>query len=167
MDLSPLWNGQPTTLDFYSGGINGTLVYSETESDPIISLGLPTLELSSGTWVWSQDGDLPGDTIDQKWKPALDAAITTPGGTVLPADDAIDLIDFGATSSAPVQFSSDAITAGGGIGSFEIIGEQVIVPEPSSITLLGSALLGLGLVCLRRRRATGRGHSRRRVDGGQ
>jgi hypothetical protein len=152
MDLSPLWNGQPTVLNFYSGGINGTLVYSETEAGPTIGLDLPAA-MSDGTWVWSQDGDLPGDTIDQKWKRSLDASITTPGGTVLPASDDIDLVDFGATSPSPVQFSSDAITAGGGIGSFEIIGEQLIVPEPAAITLLGSSMLGLGVVYLRRRRA--------------
>ena len=149
MDLSPMWNGQPTTLNFYSGGINGTLVYSETEPGPTVGLTLPTLALS-GTWVWSQDGDLPGDTIDQKWKPSLDASITTPGGTVLPAADAIDLIDFGATSPVPVQYSSDAITAGGGIGSFEIVGEQVVVPEPGTLVLVGAGAAAFGR---RRRRA--------------
>ena len=135
MDISPLWNGQPTVLNFYSGGIGGTLVYSETEAGPTIGLGLTAA--SGGTWVNSQDGDLPGDTLDTRWKPSLDASITTPGGIVFPAADAVDLVDFGATSIAPVQFSSDAIKAGGGINSFEIIGEQVIVPEPGTLALAG------------------------------
>ena len=128
MDVSPIWNGQPTTLNFYSGGINGTLVYSEAESGPTVDLTLPTLALS-GTWVWSQDGDLPGDTIDSRWKPGLDASITTPGGIVLPAADAIDLIDFGATSTAPVQRLSVAITAGEGIGSFETSASKSSCPN--------------------------------------
>ena len=102
MDLSPMWNGNPTMLNFYSGGIDGTLVYSETEAGPTINFNLPTQVLSD-TWTWSQDGDLPGDTIDQKWKPPQSGSITTPGGTVLPGSDAIDLIDFGATSAAPVS----------------------------------------------------------------
>ena len=152
MDLSPIWNGQPTTLNFYSGGINGTLVYSEIEAGPTIGLTLPTTVLS-GTWAWSQDGDLPGDTIDQKWKPGLDASITTPGGIVLPAADAIDLIDFGTTSTAPVQRSSVALTAGGGIGSFEIVGEQVIVPEPGTLALVvAGAVAGVSYHWRRRRR---------------
>ena len=149
LDLSPGWNGQPCTFNFYSGGPNGTLVYSETQSSPTtdanvyywynVAFGvtgyadvtppgnLDTSIQSSGWDWWSGPGT------------QLDVFIKTPGGTVLPDTDHIDFMDFLVPKTGATQYTSETWTAGGGIGSFEITGEQV-VPEPSTVTLLGPVL---------------------------
>ncbi len=163
LDLSPGWNGQPCTFNFYSGGPNGTLVYSETQSSPTtdanvyywynVAFGvtgyadvtppgnLDTSIQSSGWDWWSGPGT------------QLDVFIKTPGGTVLPDTDHIDFMDFLVPKTGATQYTSETWTAGGGIGSFEITGEQV-VPEPSTVTLLGAGAVALlGYTWRRRRRA--------------
>ncbi len=150
LDLSPVWNGQPTTLDYYSGGPGGTLVYSETESGPTTSFEIapPNPHPNPPPWpIYTYYNDwyiihgvpLQGATygID-----GFFGSIVPPLGTVL-ANDNIDFIDFSVPSTAAVQYSSTAITAGGGISSFEITGEAATTPEPSTLVLLGIGTLGL------------------------
>jgi hypothetical protein len=140
MDLSPVSAGEPSTLNFYSGGPNGTLVYSETEAGATATFDAPwgepgvapivtTALESSRSKGWSRQEGVFSWLLGIR-PVAFSApvgAITTPGGTLLPATDKIDFVDFEVlvqSASPPVlQYSSENITAGGGIGSFAITNE--------------------------------------------
>lgn len=149
-DFPGLAVGTPLTTDYYSGGADGALVYSETSAAPLL-----TFTMGNSPEVNS----IGADSVYGSWvSAAVDAlspsSISTANGTYLPASDGIDFVDILAPANAQPQYTSMNLMAGGGnISSFTITGEVVTVPEPATLTLLGSALLGLGVVYLRRRKA--------------
>ncbi|MGA2064178.1 MAG: PEP-CTERM sorting domain-containing protein [Thermoguttaceae bacterium] len=157
-DFTPVSNA-PLTIDYFSGGPNGTLVYSEQAP----GAGVATVScIPPGNTVVSIYGDNNGSWYQfWKWTGGVDGnlgAVTTAGGTVLPAGDNINFIDFLATPTASGAalgpYSSFNLTAGGGISSFTVSGETVATPEPSTLALLGVGAIGLlGLAWRRRRRA--------------
>jgi hypothetical protein len=173
-DFTPVTNS-PLTVNYYSGGPNGTLEYSE--QSPIAGLATLSIGWSSGASFpfpyphsayvdrgspWYDPRQWTAGTDD--WHRDFDTSFTTAGGTVLPASDNIDFVDFLATptaSSALGPYTSVNLTTGGPAGSFinsfTITGETVTTPEPSALTLLGIAGSGLlGFAWRRRRRAKGR-----------
>jgi hypothetical protein len=145
-------SGQLITIDYYSGGPDGTLVHTET-----------TGQTGFGITVRKAGGYEP-DTTQSDWNyynwpnvctQAYDSFssfgdVTTVGGTVLPETDDIDFIHMIAQTNLPMEpasldDSSITITGGGGLTSFAITGEALMVPEPASIVLAllaGFALAG-------------------------
>jgi hypothetical protein len=162
LSLSSVWNGQPCTFNFYSGGPNGTLVYSETQSDPSTDanvyywydLGAGITGYDDVTPPGNPDTSIQSDGWDWWSGPGmhLDLTIKTPGGTVLPSTDNIDFMDFLVPATAATQVYSTSWTAGGGITSFAITGEALTVPEPSALGLAAAAAAGLAGCWWRKRR---------------
>jgi hypothetical protein len=138
-DFSPISNGQPLTINYYTGGINGHVVLSEQFAGTS-----PTLHFSNTIITRMQGQDGGGvDTGGSGFQ------VTTPAGVLLPLSDGIDFVDIVPPSNVTPQPSNVELTAGGGITSFTITGEVLELPEPSAI-----ALAGLGAACwfIRRRR---------------
>ncbi len=148
LDLSPGWNGQPCTFNFYSGGPNGTLVYSETQSDPTTdanvyywsNLGLGITGYADVTPPGNPDTSLQSSGWDWWTGPGtqLDVTIMTPGGHMLPSSDNVDFMDF-LVPHRPGRRNTrrKPWTAGGGLTSFEITGEVLTTPEPSAAPAAG------------------------------
>jgi len=139
-NFSPVSNGQPVTINYYSGGPGGSLVYSEQHSGSsltIFGVEEPTTIYLDLTLVYASGG----------WDYNHPTTLVSAGGVTLPSSDGIDFVDISVPSNLTPQYSSDVLTAGGGIGSFTITGEAVTVPEPG---LLG--LTAVGVISLLRRR---------------
>ena len=133
-DFSAVSNGQPLTIDYYSGGINGTLVYSETASNPtigIVDAANPGDIVVSITTDWGPHWySGPTGGIDIGTISIGHPSVATADGKELPPTDNIDLIDFVAPSDASILNTGLDVQAGGGIGSFAITGEAAH-PFPS------------------------------------
>ncbi len=155
----------PLTIDYYSGGPNGTLVYSEQSANAgaaSLSMGgglagsiFPDTFYTDNTGSWWQVWKYTAGLDRQGPAGGFDQSITTAGGTVLPASDNINFIDFLATPIDPTAlgpYSSVDLTAGGGISSFTVTGEAVATPEPSTLALLAACAIGLLGYAWRRRR---------------
>jgi hypothetical protein len=142
-------SGQPITIDYYSGGPDGTLMYHETTTGPAFAMDyyLQIPDTISSDWDYSNWPDVATEAEDSY---STFGAITTVGGTMLPASDDIDFIGIAAPTNIQTEYSSISLTGGGGLGGFAITGEALVVPEPSSIFLGGIALTGLALACLLR-----------------
>ena len=149
----PPLSGQPVTINYYTGGPGGTLVYSENGGTG----GAAITVRKAGGYQDTSYTDLNYPNVDNPnvWTTGSDfssaVGVTTAGGTEL---EGIDFIDFGASNSlVPTQYSADEMTVGGGgINSLQITGEAVTVPEPSTITLLlASAACLLGFAWRRRK----------------
>ncbi len=153
-DVSQSWDGQPLTINYYGGGANGTVVYSETYNGATPSIAVPsrsgwfpTLYLDSHGSIFSKDFSISGG-----WDPSGGIGeIITAGGVDLPASDNIDLIDIVAPTSLQPSYSLVDVTAGGGdISSFTITGEAIVAPEPATLALVGLGAVGLLIFASRR-----------------
>ncbi len=146
--------GEPVTINYYSGGLDGTLVYTETTSGGMLGL---TVRKAGGNQQ-SVESDWNYYNWPNVATTAYDSAeffgqITTANGATLPASDDIDFIHFIAPTNLPMDnldYSSISLTGGGGLGGFAITGEALMVPEPASILLAISALAGCAFACRQR-----------------
>jgi hypothetical protein len=134
-NFAPVANGEPLTINYYTGGIGGTLVYTEQYNG-----ASPTLEFSSLLATRKAGHDAGSDN-------GGNAAVVTAAGITLPASDDIDYVDIVPMTAGTVSYSTIDLTAGGGITSFTLDGELVAVPEPAA-----AMLLGVGALAFRRRR---------------
>ncbi len=143
-DFSPSdTGGLPLTINYYSGGPNGTLIYSE----PFGGTN-PSFIASSWPDTWYVDAQLDPPVVSAgvDFKNGGGAAFSARGVQLSTTADFIDIL---APTSGAVRYSSMALTAGGGdISSFTINSEITSVPEPSTILL---ACGGAVLICLARR----------------
>ncbi len=151
-DFSNSSNGLPLTINYYSGGPSGVVVHTEQSNTPsCVDHFLRIPDTMYDDWNYSNWPDVATSGDDSN---SAFGQIVTPSGTILPASDNINFIDVLAPTNLPLQsldYSSIVLTAGGGASSFAITGEALAVPEPASMLLAASAMLGLALGWLRQR----------------
>lgn len=146
--------GGAITIDYYSGGLDGTLVYQETTNGNSFGITvrkaggdpLATTESDWNYYNWPNVCTTAYDTL------AYFLSVTTASGATLPESDDIDFIHFIAPTNLAMDSLGDSnidLTSGGGLSGFAITGEALAVPEPASILLALLALGGCAFACRR------------------
>ncbi|HEY0970414.1 MAG TPA: PEP-CTERM sorting domain-containing protein [Gemmatimonadales bacterium] len=133
---SPVLSGDPT----FNGPIS--ILFSQ----PVAGVGLSGgfFDAIGGTTIaaFGSDGTFLGSITNSQ------TGIEFYGLATASGENEIAGISFYITGSEPAGFAIDNVT----FGSVDVIVPPSVVPEPSSVILLASGLLGLGGIGMRRRR---------------